>query len=259
MDQEIKIALCDDEKPIRDYIEKCVREVAPDALVSQYSDASNMVSASFDADILFLDIQMPGMDGMKAARILRTMGNKTILVFVTAVEEYVFQAFDSLYYDGIISDGVFFASENDSTEVSRNTEEVVQDTKITSMKIVERNHNTKTGFEDSMTDTLGNKYSNALCIGYFSGPSYAKFYLGGKYKVFKGNFSCGDESYNGDFRLDIYGDDTNDPIYTLEYTRSLSATPLELDVTGVEFITFKISADDSLYYDGIISDGMFYI
>ena len=94
MDQEIKIALCDDEKPIRDYIEKCVREVNPDALVSQYSDASNMVSASFDADILFLDIQMPGMDGMKAARILRTMGNKTILVFVTAVEEYVFQAFD---------------------------------------------------------------------------------------------------------------------------------------------------------------------
>ena len=94
MDQDIKIAICDDEKPIRDYIEKCVREVDPDALVSQYSDASDMVSASFDADILFLDIQMPGMDGMKAARILRTMGNKTILVFVTAVEEYVFQAFD---------------------------------------------------------------------------------------------------------------------------------------------------------------------
>ena len=94
MDQDMKIAICDDEKPIRDYIEKCVRDVDPDALVSQYSDASDMVSASFDVDILFLDIQMPGMDGMKAARILRTMGNKAILVFVTAVEEYVFQAFD---------------------------------------------------------------------------------------------------------------------------------------------------------------------
>lgn len=94
MDQYIKIAICDDEKPIRDYIEKCVREVNPDVLIKQYADASDMVSARFDADILFLDIQMPGMDGMKAARILRTMGNKTILVFVTAVEEYVFQAFD---------------------------------------------------------------------------------------------------------------------------------------------------------------------
>ena len=81
MDHDMKIAICDDEKPIRDYIEKCVREVDPDALVSQYSDASDMVSASFDADVLFLDIQMPGMDGMKAARILRTMGNKTIGIF----------------------------------------------------------------------------------------------------------------------------------------------------------------------------------
>ncbi len=94
MDHIMKIAICDDEKPIRDYIEKCVREVKPDASVLQYSDALDMVSASFDADILFLDIQMPGMDGMKAARVLRTMGNKTIIVFVTAVEEYVFQAFD---------------------------------------------------------------------------------------------------------------------------------------------------------------------
>ncbi len=94
MDHEMKIAICDDEKPIRDYIEKCVREVNPEIKVEQYEDASTMVSAKFDADILFLDIQMPGMDGMKAARILRTMGNKTIIVFVTAVEEYVFQAFD---------------------------------------------------------------------------------------------------------------------------------------------------------------------
>lgn len=90
----MKIAICDDEKSIRDHIEKCVREVCPEVTVEQYPDASSMVSASFDADILFLDIQMPGMDGMKAARILRTMGNKTIIVFVTAVEEYVFEAFD---------------------------------------------------------------------------------------------------------------------------------------------------------------------
>ena len=94
MKSDLKIAICDDEKPIRDYIEKCVREIEPYANIFQYEDATGMVSASFDADILFLDIQMPGMDGMKAARILRTTGNKTIIVFVTAVEEYVFKAFD---------------------------------------------------------------------------------------------------------------------------------------------------------------------
>ena len=94
MKPDLKIAICDDEKPIRDYIEKCVREIESNAEIDQYEDASGMVSASFDADILFLDIQMPGMDGMKAARILRTTGNKTIIVFVTAIEEYVFKACD---------------------------------------------------------------------------------------------------------------------------------------------------------------------
>ena len=90
----MKIAICDDEKQIRLYIARCISEICPEAEISEYSKADEIISKSFDADILFLDIKMPGMDGMKAARILRTMGNKTIIVFVTAVEEYVFQAFD---------------------------------------------------------------------------------------------------------------------------------------------------------------------
>ena len=34
------------------------------------------------------------MDGMETARILRQKNEKMVLIFVTAVEEYVFQAFD---------------------------------------------------------------------------------------------------------------------------------------------------------------------
>ena len=45
-------------------------------------------------DILFLDIQMPGMDGMETAKMLRQDNENMILIFVTAAEEYVFQAFD---------------------------------------------------------------------------------------------------------------------------------------------------------------------
>ena len=90
----MKLAICDDERDIRNYIEKCAREIFSDLEIEQFPDTRDILKSGFDADILFLDIQMPGMDGMKAARILRTMGNKTIIVFVTAAEEYVFEAFD---------------------------------------------------------------------------------------------------------------------------------------------------------------------
>ena len=90
----MKIAICDDEKQIRLYIAKCVLEICPDAEISEYAKADAIITKSFNAEILFLDIKMPGMDGMKAARILRTLGNKTIIIFVTAAKEYVFQAFD---------------------------------------------------------------------------------------------------------------------------------------------------------------------
>ncbi|MCM1122258.1 MAG: LytTR family DNA-binding domain-containing protein [Eubacterium sp.] len=45
-------------------------------------------------DILFLDIQMPGRNGMEIAGELRRKNHDTILIFVTALSEYVYEAFD---------------------------------------------------------------------------------------------------------------------------------------------------------------------
>ena len=53
-----------------------------------------MASGGLYHDILFLDIQMPGMDGMETAKMLRQDNENMILIFVTAAEEYVFQAFE---------------------------------------------------------------------------------------------------------------------------------------------------------------------
>ena len=90
----MKLAICDDEKRIRDIIAESVKEVSEKIEIEFYADAKGIVSASFDCDILFLDIQMPGIDGMGAARMLRSSGKKTVIVFVTALEDQVFNAFD---------------------------------------------------------------------------------------------------------------------------------------------------------------------
>ena len=90
----MKLAICDDEKRIRDIIAESVKEVSEKIEIEFYADAKGIISASFDSDILFLDIQMPGIDGMGAAKILRSSGKKTVIVFVTALEDQVFNAFD---------------------------------------------------------------------------------------------------------------------------------------------------------------------
>ncbi len=86
----MKLAICDDEKEMRSYIAGVVKENFPELIIEEYEKADDMISPSYDADILFLDIQMPGMNGMDAARLIRENGKRTVIIFVTAIEDYVF-------------------------------------------------------------------------------------------------------------------------------------------------------------------------
>ena len=90
----MRIAICDDEKSIGQILEEKVKKLLPDAVVEKYLSGDDLISSGFKPDILFMDIQMPGKDGMETARIVRRNNKDMILIFVTAVEEYVFQAFD---------------------------------------------------------------------------------------------------------------------------------------------------------------------
>ena len=90
----MRIAICDDEKSVGQILEEKVKKLLPDAVVETYLSGDALISSGCKPDILFLDIQMPGKDGMEIARIVRRNNKDMILIFVTAVEEYVFQAFD---------------------------------------------------------------------------------------------------------------------------------------------------------------------
>lgn len=94
----MQIAVCDDEKAVRevlkDKIEKACREAGMACQVKCYCSGEELLSAEDMPDLLFLDIQMPGIDGMDAAAQLRRRQWDTILIFVTALSEYVYDAFD---------------------------------------------------------------------------------------------------------------------------------------------------------------------
>jgi DNA-binding LytR/AlgR family response regulator len=90
----MQLAICDDEKEIREHLGSKIQKLCPNANINYYATGKDLLSAHIIPDILFLDIQMPEIDGMETARKLRKVSKDTIIIFVTALEDYVFQAFD---------------------------------------------------------------------------------------------------------------------------------------------------------------------
>lgn len=90
----MRIAVCDDEKEIRDMLAEMIGKLYPEAALSLYQSGEELLLSGKEPDILLLDIQMPGKDGMETAKELRRENKKVIIIFVTAWDDFVFQAFD---------------------------------------------------------------------------------------------------------------------------------------------------------------------
>lgn len=54
------------------------------------------------ADVVFLDIQMPGLDGLEVSRILSEMSRRPLVVFTTAFQDYAVEAFEVEAVDYIL-------------------------------------------------------------------------------------------------------------------------------------------------------------
>jgi DNA-binding LytR/AlgR family response regulator len=95
----LDIAVVDDEKAIREYICGLVEERQPESRIEAYATGEELLTSGKRFDIVFLDIQMEGMNGIEAARSLREKNanlgvEDTVLVFITGIKDYVFDAFD---------------------------------------------------------------------------------------------------------------------------------------------------------------------
>ena len=90
----IRIAIVDDEKVIREQIKKLIEKKQTDCEIDTYGAGEDLLKADSVYDIIFLDIQMEGMNGIDTARALRQKADNTVLIFITGVKEYVFDAFD---------------------------------------------------------------------------------------------------------------------------------------------------------------------
>lgn len=94
----IETAVCDDEEVIREQLHQFIKKSVPNCRIEVYSSAEELLAADKSFDLVFLDIQMEGISGMEAAKTLRAKNEEMVLIFVTGLREYVFEAFEVSAY-----------------------------------------------------------------------------------------------------------------------------------------------------------------
>jgi two-component system, LytTR family, response regulator AlgR len=93
----VKLLIVDDEPLARQRLKRLLAERTD---CSEIREAGNGLEAldsnrSFEPDVILLDIRMPGIDGIEAARHLVQTEHPPAIVFCTAYEEYAIAAFES--------------------------------------------------------------------------------------------------------------------------------------------------------------------
>ena len=93
----VKIAVCDDEPEQAQYIKSVVAKWDSKAYTEMFGSAENLKTAlaeNQNYDILLLDIQMGGQNGVELAKEIRKSDDKIIIVFITGFMDYISEGYD---------------------------------------------------------------------------------------------------------------------------------------------------------------------
>lgn len=94
----IQLAICDDESYMLKNLSACLsaymKERGLPYSLTCFSNGKDLLNNSQPFDLVFLDIQMEGVNGLETASLLRKSGYSGLLVFLTVLKECVFDAFE---------------------------------------------------------------------------------------------------------------------------------------------------------------------
>lgn len=78
---------------LRGYLQRYAGEKNLSFSVDVLPSALELINSQHVADLVFMDIDMPGINGMEAAEILRTYDTETPIVFVTNLAQYAVRGY----------------------------------------------------------------------------------------------------------------------------------------------------------------------
>lgn len=102
----MRIAVCDDNPKELERIKGCFCRIQGYDLVCSYFDSTSTVmeilkTENSPYDLYILDIEMPGMNGLKLAKSIREKDSRALFVFLTSYTRYMKDVFDVVTFDFI--------------------------------------------------------------------------------------------------------------------------------------------------------------
>lgn len=94
----MQIAVCDDESFFRDNLKKLLIEYKTEKRIHmdifEFESGEELLSCEKNFDIVFMDYQMTGINGLETARLLRLKNTICEIIFVTSFPEFILDSFE---------------------------------------------------------------------------------------------------------------------------------------------------------------------
>ena len=112
-ENKVRVALVDDDpeflQVMSGYAKKAAKESGLACEVILFADGSQFVkNYSEQFDMIFLDVEMPNMDGLNAAKEIRRMDQTACLIFVTSMAKYAINGYEVNALDFMVKPVEYF-------------------------------------------------------------------------------------------------------------------------------------------------------